>query len=80
MIKINHNVRIIKLDLLNEGYDMKLFNTGLIDAIWEITKGNYPEWTANQQNIENVSDIERKEDVEYCENSKDGIKEQGNPY
>jgi hypothetical protein len=50
---------------------MKHYNeTPLINAIWELTKKQYPEWEAPMTPKEGVIDIERNENISYSDNGK----------
>ena len=51
---------------------MKLFNdTSLINAIWELTKRQYPEWDAPLTPDEGIADNEKNEDVDYSRDNND---------
>jgi hypothetical protein len=47
-----------------------LNDSTLINAIWELTKKQYPEWDAPLTPKEGVIDIERNEKIDYAENGK----------
>lgn len=50
---------------------MKLFNRKpLVDAVWEITKKQYPEWNGPKTPEEGISNEEKNEKVDYSENTK----------
>ena len=45
---------------------MKIFNRNpLTDAAWELTKKQYPEWTAPKTSTDGLSEDEKREDVNY---------------
>jgi hypothetical protein len=47
-----------------------LNDSTLINAIWELTKKQYPEWDAPLTPKEGVVDLERNEKIDYSENGK----------
>ena len=53
---------------------MGIFNKNpLIEAIWELTKKQYPEWDAPITPKEGLSEEEKKEDVNYLEDNEDSM-------
>jgi len=41
----------------------------ITDAAWELTKKQFPEWTAPKTENEGISDEEKSEDVNYSDES-----------
>ena len=46
-------------------------NNPMVEAIWELTKKQYPEWNAPLTPEDGIAKEEKDEEVNYCENDDD---------